>query len=41
VRLWGLNQYDVVGERIAREWMLFNEFDILLQLRTANSGLMH
>jgi hypothetical protein len=35
VRLWGLNQYDVVEERIAREWMLFNEFDVLLQIRNA------
>ena len=37
VRVWGLNQYDVVDERIVREWMLFNEFDLLLQLKSARS----
>jgi predicted ester cyclase len=32
VALWGLSQYRVENGRIAQEWTLFNEFDLLQQI---------
>ena len=32
VRIWGISQYRLSRSRIAEEWMVFNEFDLLQQL---------
>ncbi len=32
VQLWGISQQEIRGGKIRREWMLFNELDIMMQL---------
>lgn len=32
VAVWGISQYRILGGRIAQEWTLFNEFEVLQQL---------
>jgi predicted ester cyclase len=32
VALWGISQYHIRGGRIAQEWTLFNEFEVLQQI---------
>ena len=32
VQIWGITQHRIVAGRIVREWMLFNELDLLMQL---------
>ena len=32
VQLWGITQHQIVGGQIAKEWMLFNELDVLMQI---------
>lgn len=32
VQLWGITQHRISGGRIAAEWMLFNELDVMMQL---------
>ena len=32
VQIWGITQHHVVNGRIVREWMLFNELDLMMQL---------
>lgn len=34
VQIWGITQHHIVGGRIAAEWMLFNELDLMMQLAT-------
>lgn len=36
VQVWGITQFDVRNERVVREWTLFNELDLIMQIR-ANS----
>jgi predicted ester cyclase len=35
VQLWGITQHRVVGGKITREWMLFNELDLMMQIAAA------
>lgn len=35
VQIWGITQHQVVGGKITREWMLFNELDLLMQIAAA------
>ena len=32
VQIWGITQHQIVSGRIASEWMLFNELDLMMQL---------
>lgn len=34
VQIWGVTQHHIVDGRIAREWLLFNELDLMMQLAT-------
>jgi len=38
VHLWGITQWTLEGSRVRREWMLFNEFGVLMQLHGARSA---
>ena len=33
VQIWGITQHHIVNGKIVAEWMLFNELDLLMQLR--------
>jgi len=35
VQIWGITQLELRDERVAREWMLFNEFDVMMQIARA------
>ena len=35
VRIWGITQHEIAGGRITREWMLFNELDLMMQIAAA------
>ena len=35
VQIWGLTQHEITGGRIAREWVLFNELDLMMQIAAA------
>jgi len=35
VQLWGITQHQIVGGRIVKEWMLFNELDVMMQIAAA------
>jgi predicted ester cyclase len=35
VQLWGITQHQLVGGRIVKEWMLFNELDLMMQIAAA------
>lgn len=35
VQIWGITQHQIIGGRIAREWMLFNELDLMMQIAAA------
>ena len=37
VQLWGITQHRVVDGRVVREWMLFNELDLMMQIAAARS----
>lgn len=32
VQIWGITQHEIVSGRIVREWLLFNELDLMMQL---------
>lgn len=32
VQIWGITQHEIAGGRIRREWMLFNELDLMMQI---------
>ena len=35
VQVWGITQHEISGGRITREWMLFNELDLMMQIAAA------
>ena len=35
IQIWGITQHHIVNGKIAAEWMLFNELDLMMQLATA------
>jgi len=35
VQIWGITQHQIVNGRIMREWMLFNELDLMMQIAAA------
>lgn len=35
VQIWGITQHEITGGRIAREWLLFNELDLMMQIAAA------
>ena len=37
VQLWGITQHEIVEGRIVKEWMLFNELDLMMQLASNKS----
>lgn len=37
VQLWGITQHEIVDGRIVKEWMLFNELDLMMQIAAAGS----
>ena len=36
-QLWGITQHEIVDGRIVKEWMLFNELDLMMQLASNKS----
>lgn len=36
VRIWGISQQRIVGGRIREEWMMFNELDLLQQIKASS-----
>lgn len=38
VQIWGITQHEIRHGRIAREWMLFNELDLMMQIAAARGG---
>lgn len=38
VQIWGITQHRIVGGRIVREWTLFNELDLMMQIAAAGQG---
>ena len=37
VEIWGITQHEIVDGRIVKEWMLFNELDLMMQIAAAGS----
>jgi len=35
VQIWGITQHQLIGGRIVKEWMLFNELDLMMQIAAA------
>ncbi len=35
VTIWGITQHEIQGGKICREWMLFNELDLMMQIEAA------
>ena len=35
VQIWGITQHQIVNGKIVREWMLFNELDLVMQIAAA------
>ena len=38
VTIWGITQHEIRAGRITREWMLFNELDLMMQIAAARLG---
>ena len=38
LQLWGITQQTIRDGRVVREWMLFNELDVLMQIERARAG---
>ena len=36
VQIWGITQNEIQKERITKEWMLFNEMDLMMQIAASN-----
>jgi predicted ester cyclase len=34
-QIWGITQQEIIDGRVCREWMLFNEFDVMMQIAAA------
>lgn len=41
VTIWGITQHEIKERKIAREWMLFNELDLMMQIAAARDGGGH
>ncbi len=37
VQVWGITQHKIINGRIVREWMLFNELDLMMQIAAARN----
>jgi hypothetical protein len=37
VQIWGITQQKIVNGRIAAEWMLYNELDLMMQIAASRS----
>ena len=37
VQVWGITQHKILNGRIVREWMLFNELDLMMQIAAARN----
>ena len=37
-QIWGITQWRIKGGRVVREWQLFNEFDLMMQIARARHG---
>ncbi len=37
IEIWGITQHEIVNGRVVKEWMLFNELDLMMQLATTAS----
>ena len=37
IEIWGITQHEIVNGRVVKEWMLFNELDLMMQIATAGS----
>ncbi len=40
VQIWGITQQEIRDGRIAREWLLFNELDVLMQIEAARAAAL-
>ena len=38
VQVWGITQYEIRAGRVTREWMLFNELDLMMQIVAAKAS---
>lgn len=38
LQIWGITQAEVIGGRVQKEWMLFNELDVMIQIAKARMG---
>ncbi len=37
IEIWGITQHEIVNGRVVKEWMLFNELDLMMQLASNNN----
>ncbi len=37
-QIWGITQHRIENGRIRKEWQLFNEFDLMMQIARARRG---
>jgi len=37
-QIWGITQWQVKESKVVREWQLFNEFDLMMQIAAARAG---
>ena len=37
VQIWGITQHKIINGRIVKEWMLFNELDLMMQIAAARN----
>ena len=37
IEIWGITQHEIVDGRIVKEWMLFNELDLMMQIAAVGS----
>ncbi len=37
IQIWGITQHEIVDGRVVKEWMLFNELDLMMQIASAGS----
>ena len=37
-QIWGITQWRVEDGRVVREWQLFNEFDLMMQIEGTRHG---
>ena len=39
LQVWGLTQFEVINEQVTREWTVFNELDLMMQIEALRQGL--